>query len=216
LKTKIEKLAHIESDNLDCKSPDYHEHFSTKSFDESKASLYFTPNEGHLSPQPLQVSPIHINYMCDGPMRGLEAAGYSDEAARAWQPSAMKSSLRGSKNNSNNFTLPRDYLDEADEMHGNFIVPDPVYTDFAFGSSSERFQDTVDTPSTSQMSVNGQSSERSTRRRRKRYRDQLHSRHSIENETLLMQDMVHDVSKGARPKVYGIQSYVMKNEIGEY
>lgn len=207
-------MAHIETDNLDCKSPDYHEHFSTKSFDESKASLYFTPNEGHLSPQPLQVSPIHINYMCDGSTDELEAAGYSDEADIAWRPAPMKSIPRGHSGKRNSFTLPRDYLDEADEIHGNFIIPDPVYTDFAYGSSSDKFHEIVEAPSTSQASVNG-SSERSTRRRRKRYRDQHHSRHSIENETLLMKDIVHDVSKGARPKIYGIQSYAMKNELGK-
>jgi hypothetical protein len=216
LKTKIEKLAHIDSDNLDIKSPDYHEHFSTKSFDESKASLYFTPTEGHLSPQPLQVSPIHINYIYDGPLEGLEATGYSDEAARAWRPAAMKSSLRGYHSGQrNSFTLPRDYLEEADEsLHGNFIIPDPVYTDPMFGTSSERFHEAAETASSSIKSVTTPN-DPSTRKRRKRYRDHRRSRHSIENETLLMQDMVHDVSKGARPKVYGIKNYMHNNDIGE-
>lgn len=44
------------------------ENMSAKSVDESKASVYFTPNDGHLSPEPplqLQLSPIHINYIND-------------------------------------------------------------------------------------------------------------------------------------------------------
>lgn len=193
LKTKIEKLSQIETKNLDCKSPDYHEHFSTKSFDESKASVYFTPTDGHLSPQPLQVSPIHINYINDG-INGCEAAGYSD-----WRAQSIRNVPKNHQRNS--FILPCDYLDEDDEL-GNFIIPDPVYNDDEFKFSMDRFQDVIDTPTTSMMSIN--SNEQSTRRRRKRYRDHRRSRHSIENETLLMQDMVQDtdVSKGARPKVY--------------
>lgn len=148
-------------------------------------------------------------------MEGLEAAGYSDEAARAWRPAAMKSSLRGyHPGQRNSFTLPRDYLDETDETHGNFIIPDPIYTDEMFGSSSERFHDAGETPTTSKMSATN-SSDLSNRKRRKRHRDHRRSRHSIENETLLMQDMVHDVSKGARPKVYGKQNYMIRNDIGE-
>ncbi|XP_058452817.1 uncharacterized protein LOC131431239 isoform X2 [Malaya genurostris] len=49
----------------------YLENLSSKSVDESKASVYFTPNDGHLSPEPslqLQLSPIHINYINDGTM----------------------------------------------------------------------------------------------------------------------------------------------------
>lgn len=192
LKTKIEKLSQIETQNLDCKSPDYHEHFSTKSFDESKASVYFTPNDGHLSPQPLQVSPLHINYINEG-IIGCEASGFTD--GPQWRAVPMRSSSRNHNSGQrNSFTLPCDYLDEADE--GNFIIPDPVYTDDAF-----TFHDVIDTPKSSMMSVSA-STEHSTRRRKKRYRDHRRSRHSIENETLLMQDIVHDVSKGARPKVY--------------
>uniref|UniRef100_A0A336LIE8 CSON004138 protein n=1 Tax=Culicoides sonorensis TaxID=179676 RepID=A0A336LIE8_CULSO len=40
------------------------ENYSTKSYDESKASVYFTPTEADLlSPQAPQTSPIHINYI---------------------------------------------------------------------------------------------------------------------------------------------------------
>lgn len=194
LKTKIEKLAQFDAQNLDCKSPDYPEHFSTKSFDESKASVYFTPTDGHLSPQPLQVSPIHINYINDD-VNDSEAAGYSGDWRSMAISNSAKSNVPGQRNS---FTLPFSFLEEGDE--GNFIIPDPVYSDDAFNVSCERFQDAIDTPDVPIMSI--EPSGLSTRRRKKRYRDQRRSRHSIENETLLLQDMAHDVSKGARPKVY--------------
>ena len=158
----------------------------------------------------MQMSPIHINYVNEG-MIGCEAAGFNGEG---WKAMAMRSSAPRSHHNSsqrNSFMLPCDFLDEADE--GNFIVPDPVYNEDVLNGSCDRFQDVIDTPSASMMSVNS-SAEQSTRRRRKRYRDHRRSRHSIENETLLMQDIAYDVSKGARPKVY----YSRKNHqdsIGE-
>uniref|UniRef100_A0A182SJU1 Uncharacterized protein n=1 Tax=Anopheles maculatus TaxID=74869 RepID=A0A182SJU1_9DIPT len=70
LKAKIEKLSQMEgNENPPTKvlSSDYAlkylENFSTKSVDESKASVYFTPNDDdHASPEP-QISPIHINYL---------------------------------------------------------------------------------------------------------------------------------------------------------
>ncbi|XP_052898568.1 uncharacterized protein LOC128305242 [Anopheles moucheti] len=70
LKAKIEKLSQMEgNENPPTKvlSSDYAlkylENFSTKSVDESKASVYFTPNDDdHASPEP-QISPIHINYI---------------------------------------------------------------------------------------------------------------------------------------------------------
>lgn len=203
LKTKIEKLAQLDSDSLDCKSPDFHEHYSTKSFDESKASVYFTPNEGHLSPQPLQMSPIHINYINEN-MIGCETADYYDEARGHWLASPMKNSGRMNSSQRNSYNLPVDYIDEADESLGNFIIPDPVYNDNAFNLSCERFQDVMETPSNSMMSINA---DQATRRRKKRYKDHRRSKHSIENETLLLQDInVHDVSKGARPKLYGLSA----------
>lgn len=187
LKTKIEKLSQLDTEDLGCKSPDFQEHFSTKSFDESKASVYFTPNEGHLSPQPLQVSPIHINYIPD------EAAGFSDGAWKSL-PLKVPPSRRehSSHKNSiiNGLVLPFGFL-EPDPGNLNFIIPDPVYCDNGFRLSNERFQDVSDAPSTSKMAL--ESDEQSTKKRRKRYKDLHRSRHSIENETLLMKDI--DVSK---------------------
>jgi hypothetical protein len=184
LKTKIEKLSKIETENLDCKSPDYQEHFSTKSFDESKASVYFTPTEGHLSPQPLQMSPIHINFINEG-INGCEASGYSEYSRRR-----KRSSSQGTRNS---FILPCDYLDGEDEE--NFIVPDPVYAENDF----DHFQDVIETPTTSVNYIVD-----SSRRRKKRYKDHRRSNNFCdrENETLLMNDITYDVSKGARPKVY--------------
>uniref|UniRef100_A0A1Q3FU65 Ig-like domain-containing protein n=2 Tax=Culex tarsalis TaxID=7177 RepID=A0A1Q3FU65_CULTA len=81
LKARIEKLSQLDaaaasaviaaaSNAAKFKSSDYNlkylESYSAKSVDESKASVYFTPNDGHLSPEPplqLQLSPIHINYI---------------------------------------------------------------------------------------------------------------------------------------------------------
>lgn len=210
LKTKIEKLSQLEGENLDCKSPDFHEHFSTKSFDESKASVYFTPNEGHLSPQPMQFSPIHINYINED-MIGCDSAGYDDEATGPWRSVSLRNVPKSHQRNG--FTLPCDYLDEEDEPYGNFIVPDPVYVDNGF---NDRFPDKTDTPTNPSLMSIDRSSDQSARKRKKRYREHRRSR---ENETLLMRDMVHDVSKGARPKVYGIQSYGQKSPydaIGEF
>lgn len=210
LKTKIEKLAQLETDGLDCKSPDYNEHFSTKSFDESKVSVYFTPAEGHLSPQPMQSSPIHINYINEN-IIGCESADY-DEARGHWRSSPIKNSASKNASQRNSFFLPSNFIDETDELHGNFIIPDPVYNDGAFTYSSDRFQDVMETPSTSIMSVDV-SSDQATRRRKKRYKDHRRSRHSIENETLLLQDIsAHDVSKGARPKLYGLYGRRMRTE----
>lgn len=214
LKTKIEKLSQLETDNLDCKSPDFHEQFSTKSFDESKASVYFTPNEGHLSPQPMQFSPIHINYINEG-MIGCEAAGFSDEARGPWRSVSLRNVPKSHQRNS--FTLPCDYLDENDEPYGNFIVPDPVYADNGFSITCDRFQDVADTPTNSSAISIDRTTDQGARKRKKRYRDHRRSR---ENETLLMQDILtHDVSKGARPKIYGLHGYGRKSSydaIGEF
>lgn len=156
----------------------------------------------------MQLSPIHINYINEG-MIGCEAASYSDDASN-WRSIPLRNVPRNQSAQRNSFTLPFDYLDEADETPASFIVPDPVYADESFKFSSDRFHDVIDTPSTSMMSVN--SSDLSARRRKKRYKDHRQARQSIENETLLMQDIVHDVSKGARPKVYGLHSYGRKSK----
>ncbi|XP_058058784.1 uncharacterized protein LOC131209681 [Anopheles bellator] len=70
LKAKIEKLSQMEGEKAPTKAIGseyalkYLENMSTKSVDESKASVYFTPTDGHASPEP-QLSPIHINYIDD-------------------------------------------------------------------------------------------------------------------------------------------------------
>ncbi|KFB36689.1 hypothetical protein ZHAS_00003855 [Anopheles sinensis] len=77
LKAKIEKLSQMEAGEKPVSKaigPDYAlkylENFSAKSVDESKASVYFTPNDEQddASPEP-QLSPIHINYIDGGHRR---------------------------------------------------------------------------------------------------------------------------------------------------
>lgn len=63
LKTKIDKLAQLDNKNLEALKG--LEIYSTKSIDDSRASVYFTPNEGNMSPEPFQTTPIHINYIND-------------------------------------------------------------------------------------------------------------------------------------------------------
>lgn len=66
IKTKLDQLATDEAllgDGTPSKERNL-ENYSTKSYDESKASVYFTPTEADLlSPQAPQTSPIHINYI---------------------------------------------------------------------------------------------------------------------------------------------------------
>lgn len=64
IKTKLDQLATDEA-LLATPTKDRNlENYSTKSYDESKASVYFTPTEADLlSPQAPQTSPIHINYI---------------------------------------------------------------------------------------------------------------------------------------------------------
>lgn len=222
LKSKIEKLSQIETENLDCKSPDYHEHFSAKSIDESKASVYFTPidEDGHLSPLPPQMSPIHVNYINEN-MIGCETAacGGIEEGAAArpstssWRPVSMRSSSRSHlPTQRNSFQLPGDYLDEEDELMGNFIVPDPVYAEEPSAQTCERFEDVIE-PALDVQSIASLASNtsRNTRRRKKKYRDREKrlSTLSVENEAFLMQELSEssDVSKGARPKVYDFHNY---------
>lgn len=138
-----------------------------------------------------------------------EAAGYCDGP---WKSLPLKGGPSRRDQQRNSFILPCDFLDETDE--GNFIVPDPVYCDNIFRLSNERFQDVIDLPSTTKMAL--ASNELSSKKRRKRYKDVHRSRHSIENETLLMQDIVPDVSKGARPKIYGFHNYIRPDSIGKH
>lgn len=147
----------------------------------------------------MQLSPVHINYIPDG----LEACDGFDEArgggcyrsASLRNPSTSKVNYNGSQRNS--FTLPCDYLDEEDE--GNFIVPDPVYADDGRVLSVEKFHD-IQNSSTNSMNTLDKNSSFKNRRKKERFR---RSKNSMENETLLLQDITnYDVSKGARPKVY--------------
>jgi hypothetical protein len=206
LKSKIAKLTEFDTDNLDCKSPDYHERYSAKSIDESKASVYFTPTDGCLSPQPMQLSPIHINYINDN----VEAAQLDEARGGFWRPlrNQSRSNNHLPATNRNSFQLPSDYLDETDEtLMGNFIVPDPIYCDIP---KEEQFQDITETSSmnvgSSTISLSSTTNARnSSRRKKKKYRDeQPMSTLSVENEAFLMEELnnVADVTKGARPKVY--------------
>uniref|UniRef100_A0A182NTD1 Ig-like domain-containing protein n=1 Tax=Anopheles dirus TaxID=7168 RepID=A0A182NTD1_9DIPT len=89
LKAKIEKLSQMEGvDNPPTKvlgseyALKYLENFSAKSVDESKASVYFTPNDDEqASPEP-QISPIHINYL-NGGGHAAGALGEDDDVAVA-------------------------------------------------------------------------------------------------------------------------------------
>lgn len=123
--------------------------FSARSIDEStQRSVYFTPNEGHLSPQPLQTSPIHINYMNDI----SDCDGILGEPSKSW-----KSVTRAPKNfvhhhhhhpppsnplnphHRYSYTpkLNPGFLDEEDEEH--FIIPDQVYRSDTFDLSCDCF-----------------------------------------------------------------------------
>lgn len=153
---------------------------------------------------------MHINYINDG----SEAAGGFDSDTKSgfYRSVPLRSSHRipavGSQRNS--FILPCDYLDETDE--GNFIIPDPVYADDNRCLSLEKFHDVIPDSSTTSLEKGSNSSLR-TRRRKKRYSDPRRSKNSVENETLLLQDMTeYDVSKGARPKI--VKS-TRQMEIGE-
>lgn len=67
----------------------YLENCSAKSVDESKASVYFTPNDGHLSPEPplqLQLSPIHINYIEHEESDGLGNVGDTPKSFKSIVP----------------------------------------------------------------------------------------------------------------------------------
>lgn len=82
IKTKLDQLATDEALLAASGTPTKDrnlENYSTKSYDESKASVYFTPTEADLlSPQAPQTSPIHINYI-DGEI------GIPDNS-RHWKP----------------------------------------------------------------------------------------------------------------------------------
>nr|XP_040239263.2 uncharacterized protein LOC120959720 [Anopheles coluzzii]XP_040239264.2 uncharacterized protein LOC120959720 [Anopheles coluzzii]XP_040239265.2 uncharacterized protein LOC120959720 [Anopheles coluzzii] len=124
LKAKIEKLSQMEGNEVPPTKVlvgsdyalKYLENFSTKSVDESKASVYFTPNDDEpATPEP-QISPIHINYLGGRPPAGLEhddedeavgggmaagklhlgAAALAMNASHADTPKSFKSVIAGS------------------------------------------------------------------------------------------------------------------------
>lgn len=59
----MDKLAQLDNKNVDALKG--LEIYSTKGIDDSRASVYFTPCDGNMSPEPLQTTPIHINYIND-------------------------------------------------------------------------------------------------------------------------------------------------------
>uniref|UniRef100_A0A8W7P2K6 Uncharacterized protein n=1 Tax=Anopheles coluzzii TaxID=1518534 RepID=A0A8W7P2K6_ANOCL len=123
LKAKIEKLSQMEGNEVPPTKVlvgsdyalKYLENFSTKSVDESKASVYFTPNDDEpATPEP-QISPIHINYLGGRPPAALEhddedeavggmaagklhlgAAALAMNASHADTPKSFKSVIAGS------------------------------------------------------------------------------------------------------------------------
>lgn len=62
LKSKMAELHEVQLKNFENKLKNA-EYYSTKSIDDSKASVYYTPTDGTFSPGALQISPIHINYI---------------------------------------------------------------------------------------------------------------------------------------------------------
>lgn len=221
MKTKIEKLAQIETINLEGKSSDLHEHFSTKSMDESRASLYFTPTDGHLSPQPMQDSPIHINYINEN-MVGCENANNKS----SWRfRNPLKQQHYSARNN---FFFPihlgTSFLTETNnDVHGSFIIPEQIYNDEVYNLSCDQFDDLnfkpipipndafqdSAMPSTSVASMPSTSGYNNHRKqRRHREKDRRRARNGVENENLLMQEMMDaGRTKGARSKVYEFQHY---------
>uniref|UniRef100_A0A182P4B2 Ig-like domain-containing protein n=1 Tax=Anopheles epiroticus TaxID=199890 RepID=A0A182P4B2_9DIPT len=115
LKAKIEKLSQMEGNEGNPPTKvlgsdyalKYLENFSTKSVDESKASVYFTPNDDdQATPEP-QISPIHINYLNGRPaledgeeeavgVAGLSAAAKLHLGGAADTPKSFKSVIAGS------------------------------------------------------------------------------------------------------------------------
>lgn len=113
IKTKIEKLATVEDDTAS--RPD---NLSSRSFDESKASAYYTPTDEAMSPQAPQTSPIHINYIGD------------NEASRSWKPGKRTPHRFQFDRSSQKYKLSRrtnrlrgGYLAEEDLENGDLGVP---------------------------------------------------------------------------------------------
>lgn len=97
------------------------ENFSSRSYDESKASAYYTPTDEILSPQAPQTSPIHINYI----ERGCE----TPRSCRASTSKALtrflfdRAGSRYNKMSRRTNRLRGGYLAEEDLAIGDLGVP---------------------------------------------------------------------------------------------
>lgn len=170
------------------------ENYSAKSIDESKQSVYFTPNEGHLSPQPMQNSPIHINYINEN-MVGCESmlVGYNSAAdfPRSWR-SASTRTLKHQYPHHHRFSYPYAYtsnqlpnngsmLDEDEEVTQNFIIPEQTYNNNSQYKLNPRTNDQMSgepIPSTSGYQNN-----------RLKSCEKQKLRNSFEKERLLLNDI---------------------------
>lgn len=113
IKTKIQKLA-ISEEIIAAKF----DNFSSRSFDESKASAYYTPTDEVLSPEAPQTSPIHINYISDS------------ETNKSWRPGNKISHRFQFDRSSQKYKLSRrtnrlrgGYLAEEDFENGDLGIP---------------------------------------------------------------------------------------------
>ncbi|XP_063699241.1 immunoglobulin domain and leucine-rich repeat-containing protein 2-like isoform X2 [Culicoides brevitarsis] len=110
------------------------ENFSTKSYDESKASVYFTPTEADLlSPQAPQTSPIHINYIDNG----------VSDAAKPWKSSKFpRFTVDKERRTSRRTNRLRggDYLAEETGMDNNGDCGVPFMGDYYDDAIEEEFE----------------------------------------------------------------------------
>lgn len=152
-----------------------------------------------MSPQPLEFSPIHVNYIIN---HDEGAVGGFDDYGRGHCSKALKASTSRAQRNS--FLLPADYLDEADE--GNFIIPDPIYADLPL-HKDDKFHDVLDDVPLDLIHDESLTSiasatdvHRSRRKKKYRDREKRKANYAVENEAFLMHEMM-DVSTGARRKI---------------
>lgn len=115
IKTKIGIMANAEGIEDVTSKPD---NFSSRSFDESKASAYFTPTDDPLSPQAPQTSPIHVNYLGE------------NELLKSWKPGKKQQHKFVIDRNGQKVKLSRrtnrlrgGYLAEEDFENGDLGIP---------------------------------------------------------------------------------------------
>lgn len=171
------------------------ENYSTKSIDESKQSVYFTPNEGHLSPQPMQNSPIHINYINEN-MVGCETmTGYTD-LPKSWRSVSTRTPKNQypqhhrysypyastSKQPSNDAMM-----DEEDEDPQNFIIPEQNYNNSQYRLPSGFYEDI--SRRNNQISCEPMPSTSGYQNNRLKSREKKKLRNSFEKERLLLDDI---------------------------